>query len=258
MEKENILKLIALDEPSTDTGIEENPVDIEQIPDTIENADIPSEPQAPQGFELDGEVYTPEQIKAWKNSSMRQEDYTARLSQVQALEQQNKDALELYNYLKSKPELASKMREFDDGLAQNPNLNQAIQGADPIMQRLQTLESQNIQNQIQMELSQIMAKDSDVTDVELINIATANGVKITQAYDIWKGQNFDKIMQKKLAEQSKNITKNIQKNNGLTKTIISQTDINNNSNVNFGLSDSEVAFAAKVGLSAQEYAKWKK
>ena len=258
----DILRLIALDEPSGDVaGI--TPADT-TTPEagTQETPDIPSggevsTPTTPNTYDFDGEQITADQIREWKMSNMRQQDYTARLQQVTQMQQQAQDALELYNYLKGKPELAQKLQELDSGVTQNPNLMNAVNNTNPMMERLNALEANNIQMQIQNELSSILGKDKDVTDVELINIATANNVRITQAYEIWKGQNFDKLMQKKLAESSKQITQNIEKNNGITKTLIGEADKTNTSDVNFGLAENELSFAAKIGMTPEEYSKWK-
>lgn len=244
---------------TTDEGIEseviEEDVGADEAGTETESEDLGEQTEVPT-YEIDGEKYTAEQIREWKQGNMRQSDYTRKTQEVAQSRKEAQEALELMNYLKSKPELAQKLYDLDSNI--DTNVKQVVDKvSDKSSDRLEKLEMQFRVNDIERDLNMILSKDKDVTDVELLEIATKESVDIRKAYSIWKGENFDQILQKRLDEQSKNFAKNIQKNANTTKTLITPTDKITTTG-DFGLTQQELAFAVKMDMSAEEYAKYKK
>lgn len=213
----------------------------EQIPEQVPLSEV----------EIDGEKFSIDDIKAWKQSNLTTAQFVAQRQELEAMRAQSKDAIELYNYLKSKPDIAQKLYELDSQAPANKIPN-------PTDERLAQIENQMRIGSIENELKSVMSADKyGANELEILKIATDNRTSIKNAYNLWVGSNVDTILQKQLTDNSKKLTDNIKKNNVITKTIISDGDKTNNSDTTFGLSDMELAFANKIGLEPSEYAKWK-
>lgn len=254
MLENSILKLLAVDGMEGE-GIETN------VDNSVDNVDNPvggveqkdtSEVETPQFTEidLDGEKLTLDQIRQLKQTNASATELYERSSKLTRIEQEYNDAIELFNYLKNKPELAQQLYDLDNSLPKDKIKS-------PYDDKIAALEQKMYMKEVEADLKEIVAKDKDVKDIEILQIATQNNCSVKNAYNIWKGQNFDKILEKRLAEQSKQITENIKKNNGVTKTIITEGDTTNDKSATHGLSDVELAFAKKVGMTPEEYSKWK-
>lgn len=220
---------------TTDLSEEENVQDVQDVQDT------------PQYINLDGEQLTLEQIKEFKQGYLRQSDYTKK-TQILAQERERlKEAVELYEYLQNNPEIAQKLVEEDTGV-KNIAPTQENQMLKDLSYKIATIE-------LDAQLNNLKAKDPDLDEIELLTIANQRGVNLDDAYNIYRGLNFDKILEKKLKEQSANLTKQIQQNGNVTKTLISDAD-KANKNANYGLSDAQLNMAKKLGMTPEEYAKW--
>jgi hypothetical protein len=77
---------------------------------------------------------------------------------------------------------------------------------------------------------------------------------VKDAYTLWRGMNFDKILKDTLAKQSASLTQQIKKSNSTVTTLMNPNDKTNNNN--FGLSDVQMRMADKLGMSYEEYKKW--
>lgn len=201
--------------------------------------------------EINGKKYTIDEIQEWQKGYLRQSDYTRKTQQLAEQRKQYEKAIELYNYLQSKPQLIEKLaeleKELDSDVASALNVNTNPEILD-LNIRLKSLE-------IEKELNEIVSKDKHANEVEILNLATELGTDIKTAYYIWKGQNFDKILEQELNNYSTKITNEIKKNQQQTKTLINGADkpVDNT----FGLSEIERIYADKLGMSYEEYAKWK-
>lgn len=224
----------------TNVQEEQQNTDEEQADST---EDVPDE-----GYLIDGEIFTPEQIKEWKQGYLRQSDYTKKTQELSQERARVKDAIELYEYLQGNPELAQQLATQDKSVQSKAPTqdNKAIQ---ELSYRLATMELDN-------QLNNIKTKDSTVDEVQLLNIATQNNCSLDVAYNIYRGMNFDKLLEQKLKEHSSKLTEEIKQNGISTKSIISSGDKPNNDG-NFGLSNDEIIMAGKLGMSLEEYSKWK-
>lgn len=232
---------------STDSTEVDGSSSAEQPTEDSDTDDQENDVEPLSEFDIDGEKVTAEQIREWKRGNMRQSDYTRKTQEIAAIRNEAKEALELYNYLKANPEIAKKLAE------ESPQQQETVKNImNPDLQQINIeLSTMKIEN----ALRQIMSNDKDVTEVELIEIANKEHVTIETAYEMWRGRNLDKIIDKRLKEQSLNITNKIKNNNNKVKSLV--TEKKGDDNPNFGLSDREVEMAGKLGMTAQEYAEWK-
>ena len=228
-------------EPATETNSEETVETTEQDTTQGQPEGTPEE----QFFEIDGERLTPQQIKEYKQGYLRQSDYTKKTQELASQRNQYKEALDLYDYFKANPHLAEKLAELEE-TEQAPKLNIS----NPAIEKLQ-IEVKTMQ--IEKEIAEL-SKDPYFNELEVLDIATKEGKSVKEAFDIWKGKNFDKILQSEKAKISTSLTDEIKKNNSATKTLINPND---NTDVSFGLSDIEMKMADKLGMSYEDYAKWR-
>lgn len=209
-------------------------------------------------YTIDGEEYTLEDIKQWKLGNMRQSDYTKKTTEVARQREELKEAVELFEYLKSKPELVQRMLEAEkegEG-TYNKDLEYIKEKNDPIRRELNDLKHKYYMSEVEKELNGILAKDSRVSDIELLDLAQKNQCTVEMAYNYWKGLNHDRLLNESIKEQKEKIANEIKTNNGTTKTLISKGDKNNLSG-SYGLSDLEMSYADKLNMTYEEYAKYK-
>lgn len=253
----NLFMYLAPTEP--DTQIEGTTEQV--IEGAIQNAQTNvgqavEEPQVPEinEIEIDGEKLTLDQIRELKKGSLRQSDYTKKTQELSKLRKELSEAEEFYNYFKSNPELLKAMAEKENELGLKSNID--TKKLDPVQQEINELKQAYALDKINADLEKITQNDKTVSDVEILETATKYNVDVNTAYNIWRGQNFDKIVKQKEIEAKKQVATELKNNSALTSTIIKGTDPNNTSG-NFGLSPEEQAMAERVGMTLEEYAKFK-
>lgn len=206
-------------------------------------------PPAPEEFEIDGEKVKLDDIREWKKGSLRQSDYTRKTQELAAQRKQMQEAVELYEFLQANPTYAQKLTELtaEEGKAQN------VPFTDP---RVAELDLKITTMQIERDLAEIKANDPDVDEIELLNLANEMKMPLKKAHAMWRGQNFDKLIAKKLASNSAQLTEQIKKGQQVTKTLVRESD-KPTQPADAGLSAAEKRIADGMGLSYEEYAKWK-
>lgn len=250
MLKDIYLEIAVTEETPSEQPIMDSQTEGEEVTnpsDLSEEENVQDIQDTPQYIDLDGEQLTLEQIREFKQGYLRQSDYTKK-TQILAQERERlKEAVELYEYLQNNPEIAQRLVEEDTGV-KNIAPTQENQMLKDLSYKIATIE-------LEAQLNNLKAKDPDLDEIELLTIANQRGVNLDDAYNIYRGLNFDKILEKKLKEQSANLTKQIQQNGNVTKTLISDAD-KANKNANYGLSDAQLNMAKKLGMTPEEYAKW--
>lgn len=252
---EDLLRFIAVTE--TD-GSGESTVDtlVENTEPTIDtNTESTATETNPviDRYSIDGEEFSVDEIREWRKGNMRQSDYTKKTTELSTKRKEMNEAIELYEYLSSKPELVAKLSELD---VDNPEMvGKAQKTLDPVAREIKELKQQMLIKDIDSELSSIMQKDKTVSDVELLEIANEMKVPLSTAYDLWRGRNMDKVLKEREIEIRRSLTQEIKKNTDITRTIINPTD-NNNGTGDLGLTDEQTAFADRVGMSAEDYKKY--
>lgn len=233
-------------QPVVDTPVEVTPAPppatpVEEIPP--EGVTTPIDE-----FELDGEKVKFNDVKEWRKGYLRQSDYTKKTQEIAQTREQQKEAIELYEFLQSNPTYAQKLAELAE--------QEKLPVKTPIDPRMAQLDLRVTSMQIEKDLADIMTKDPDVDEVELLNLANELRMPLKQAYNMWRGQNFDKLTAKKLEQTSAKLTDNIAKGNQVTKTLIREGD-KPTAAVNFGLTPQEQKVADGMGISYEDYAKWR-
>ena len=251
---EYLLNLLAVEEatggePTSDVTVNETPTDVTE---TI--TEPTTEPTVPSSYNIDVQDYTLDEIREWRRSGLRQADYTKKTQEVARQRKEAEEALEVYNYLMSNQELVQKLIEFDSS---NPVQASNVKGKlDPVQREIQELKTQLKVKDIDAELNEITSKDKMVNDVELLEIATKTNCDIKTAYNIWRGNNLDKILAEREKELTQKIKSEIEKNQTVTKTLISNGDVAPTVK-DYGLSDVEKAFAQRLGMTEEEYSIYK-
>lgn len=195
---------------------------------------------------IDGEEFTLEQIKEFRQGYMRQSDYTKKTQSIASQRKEAEQALEVYNYLKANPHIAQKLVEESEGKVPEDYVG------DP---RVDELYTEMMTMKIDQDLERLKSQDPELNDVEVLEIAVDKNLTVDDAYKIWKAENFDTMLEKKLKEQSKSLTENIKKNGQITSTMMSGGD--KKVDPKLGLSDVEVTVAKQIGMSLEDYAKYK-
>ena len=252
MIKDEILLYVCIDGEDGDTGVAEDVIDTEDVAEDVPEQEEVEEESVPiNEIELDGEKITLEQIKQFKQGY---NSYSKQVSDYKALQDQSKDALELFNYIKGNPELAQKLYEYDAEV-NSGNLQDKLPSKEK--EEINTLRREMTAIKIDAELSSIKAKDASVNEIALLQIATEKGLPLDIAYKVWKADNYDTELKSKLKEQSKSITKDLQNAKKTTKTLITE-DAGKADDGTFGLSKQEIAMANKLEISLEDYSRWKK
>lgn len=229
---------------------EPTPTDIPEGGQTTEPTAEPTQTPEEQFFEIDGEKLTPQQIKEFRQGYLRQSDYTKKTQEIANLRNQNKEALELYEYFRANPHLAQKLAESDDEGAKD--ISKVYKPTDP---KIAELDTKFKVMEINHELDLLKMQDPNMNEIEILTLANEKAMPIKDAYTLWRGLNFDKIMKETLAKQSANLTQQIKKSNSTVTTLINPNDKTNDNN--FGLSDAEMRMAEKLEMTYEEYKKWR-
>lgn len=199
-----------------------------------------------QTFNINGQELTLEEIK---KGYMRQEDYLKKLDEANNLRKENAQALELVDYLRKNPNLAQKLKESDN--------NQATQVVDPAMQRIQELERQMYVQRMDNQISNLKNKYPDFNEVEVLNKAVQMGVNDLEfVHNAMRGAKLEDIIAQKVKEQLANATEQMQSNAQKTRTVIGSTK-ESNVTVSHNLTQQEMRVADLMGMSYQDYAKYK-
>lgn len=244
---------LAFSDDSQDTSEGSNDTDTGDLDDVIlddsdESTDdsTSDDSDVPEFFEIDGEKLTIDDIREYKKGFLRQSDYTRKTQEIAKLRREYQEAIELYDYLRGNPELVQKLLEEEPHApAQNLTIDPRLHELDL---KVRTLE-------IEKALGQIKREFPEANEVEILQIATEKMIPVEDAFEMWKGKNLDKIVDKKVKAQSNELIDNIKTKGERTKTLMKPTG--KAPDVTLGLSDAEISFARKVGMTPEEYKKYK-
>mgnify|MGYP000844871666 FL=1 len=256
----DLLKLIATTEVEGAEGTVDTLQDVVEPTgaegtETVVETEEEVQDNIPTEYEIDGEKFTIDEIREWRKGNMRQADYTRKTTELAKQRKEAEEALEIYNYLMSRQDLVAKLYELD---TENPvEVKKVQEKLDPVAKQVQELNQKLLIKDIESELKDITSKDKTVTDVELLEIANEMKCPINIAYDVWKGRNMDKVLKQKELELKRQLAEDIKKNKDTTKTLITSADTKNDKGT-FGLSEQQLLFADKLGMTPEEYAKYSK
>ena len=121
------------------------------------------------------------------------------------------------------------------------------------IKEIQKLRQEMMMKDIDRDLAEITKADKSINDVKLLEIANKYNCSVKDAYNIYRGQNIDKIIADEKATMNEEIIAELKANSDSTSTLITSGD-KTNDNGDFGLTEIELAFAEKLGMTPKEYA----
>lgn len=173
--------------------------------------------------------FTPEELVEFHNGYMRNKDYTQKTQKVSAREKELGEAVKLYDYLRSNPEVAKKMLETEG--VDKSQLQTALRGNN----ELTRLQEQVQDLLLEKEINQLERKYPDFDAREVLRVAHEQGIaNLEAAYKVVKAdkpttsqttkeeESVDiDALRKQLRDE---ILNEIKSERDATSTIISSTD----------------------------------
>ena len=197
--------------------------------------------------------FTIDEIKEFRNGSLRQADYTKKTQELAKQREELKDAKELFDYLRANPYLVETLKEAE----QNPNsvVHTSAPSYENEMFRDLAMKQRALEADIKM--SALKQKYNDVDEIAIYQKAAE--LKTDDLEFVYKSLNYDNrnIDEQRIIEAAKEQFKQeLEKNKGAVSTIVdnkpSSTPVQN-----VKLSDQEKSAAMAFGISEDEYAKWR-
>lgn len=218
---------------------------IEQPVEGVQANSANAEPQVPSTFDIPGVgELTVDEIKEFKQGYMRQSDYTKKTQSIASQRKEHEDALEIYNYLKQNPTIATQLYNGEQ-------VSDGFLGSKMKPKEYEDLADKIASMEIDNHIRELKSRYTDFDEVAVLNRASELGVADLEfVYKGMQGETVDRTaLEKQIREQ---VMRDIQKNGIATETIISTNDPI--ANVSSGLTPQQIAIAEKMGLTQQEYA----
>ena len=229
---------------TTEVEEAEVPTDEEIVDEVVED----TTPSTPQTYNVNGQDLTIEELQT---GYMRQQDYIAQREELNALREQNKQALELVEYLRKNPNLANKLLEED-----NVD-NNAVNVVNPLTERIEKLERERYVERMNNQIEMLKMKYKDFNEVDVLNKAVQmNTPDLEFVYHGMRGAKIDDIIAQQVKEQLAKAQEDMVKNTQATRTVVGKTsDVEPTTTYN--LTQQEMRVADLMGISYEEYAKYK-
>lgn len=217
----------------------------------------PTEPATPALQELEiegiGKVKI-DDIKEWQKGNLRQSDYTRKTQELARQREELAEAVEVFNYLKENPQIVQALQAIDEQGVVDKGVMQKTSPESAMMKQLYYNQKSM---EVDMQLDKLRDKYGEFDAVEVLNMAAQ--LKTEDLEHAYKLVNYDKIAvdQQKLKEQVKaELKAELEQNRLKTQTIVSAPSSQMQPNLNT-LTPEEVRVATGMGLSAEDYSKWK-
>lgn len=193
-------------------------------------------------------------IKEWQKGNLRQSDYTKKTQELAKYREEMADAVEVYNYLRDNPNIIQTLKAIDEQGVVNQNI---INKATPESDMLREVMFKQRSMELDGKLEQLKQEHGDFDAVELLN--TASAMKTDDLEKVWKVINYDKIVineQQAIEKAKAQIKAELEQNRQSTQTIVSTPaqQVQQTAQV---LTPDEIRVATGMGLSKEEYSKWK-
>ena len=229
---------------TTEVEEAEVPTDEEIVEEVVED----TTPSTPQTYNVNGQELTIEELQT---GYMRQQDYIAQREELNALREQNKQALELVEYLRKNPNLANKLLEEDSVD------NNAVNVVNPLTERIEKLERERYVERMNNQIEMLKMKYKDFNEVDVLNKAVQmNTPDLEFVYHGMRGAKIDDIIAQQVKEQLAKAQEDMVKNTQATRTVVGKaSDVEPTTTHN--LTQQEMRVADLMGISYEEYAKYK-
>lgn len=227
-------------EPQETGGIaEETVIPVEETPEKINVPGV-------------GE-FTADEIREFRQGSLRQSDYTRKTQDLARQREQLKDAEDLYNYLKSNPHLVQVLKTAE----QNPNsvVHNAVPSPENVMLKQLMYNQKALETDIKM--SALKDKYGDVDEVAIYQKAAE--LKTDDFEFVYKAIQYDNLQgidERALVEIAKEeLRAELEANKAGVSTVINTQQTQPIADMNT-LTDEQRRVAEAMGMSAEEYKKW--
>ena len=244
---ENVTDETTIEQPEQDTQVEDTSSQSVNTQTTEETVD--------DTVEIGGERYTLDEIKEFRQGYLRQSDYTKKTQELAKQRGELDDAVKLYEYLRENPYLLNNLQgEHVDSEIRNTAMHLT-----PEMQRLQELEMRFVESELDREISALKEQYPDFDEIRVLKEADQRG--ITDLEFVYKALREDdkmdvnKIKQEAVNEAKKQIMAELQQNNNVTKTLISNETAKKEP-TSVTLTPAQKRVAQGMGISEEEYTKW--
>lgn len=196
-----------------------------------------------------------DEIREWQKGNMRQSDYTRKTQELAKQREEANDALEVFNYLRSNPHLIQQLQAMDE----NGQVNQEVLNkSTPENGMMQQLWYNQKSMEIDYKLAELKNKYGDFDEVNLLN--TAKDLRTDNLEFVLKGMNYEhkQIDEAALMEKAKaELKAELERNKGVVRTIATSPSSKPIVEKVSQLSEQEIRVAEGMGMSKEEYAKWK-
>lgn len=249
-------------EPTQEVDNQPEEPKVEDVAET-QVQDEPTEIAESNKFTIDGEEYTLEQIKEWKQGNLRQSDYSRKTQELAKQRKEMQEAVELYNYIKQNPDVATALRDADYGSGMEEHTKKLT----PEMQKIRDLEYKLAEKELDENITSLKEKYNDFDEVKVMEECDKRGIyDLEFVYKALRDEqpkediDIEKIKQDAIEEAKKQILEEMQHNTDSTKTIITEEGASKPVDVSAGdtLTEAEKKYCKKRGFSYAEYAEWKK
>lgn len=231
----------------------ENAAKVPESTEPIANIETPTPTVEELEIEGLGKVKI-EDIKEWQRGNLRQSDYTRKTQELAKQREELSEAVEVFNYLRENPQIVQALQTIDE----QGVVNQSVMGkTTPENAIIKELFYNQKSMELDMQLTRLKDKYGEFDAVELLNTATA--LKTDDLEKAYKVANFDKIAsnEKAILEKAKaELKAELEHNKQATQTIVTlpSTPVRPTTST---LTPEELRVATGMGVSAEEYAKWK-
>ena len=214
----------------------------------VEEAPVEVAPSTPQTFNIGGKELTLAEIET---GYMRQQDYLAKIEEANKLREENKQALELVDYIKKNPEVAQRLMSEENVPS---NISNSI---NPAMERIEKLEKQLYMKEMDATLNGLKMKYPDFNEIEVLNRAVQlNTSDLEFVYHGLRGANMDNIIAQKVKEQLAQATQEMAKNSQSTRTVVGSSKHSEVATTTHNLTKQQMRVADMMGISYEDYAKY--
>lgn len=239
-----------------DNPAEDDSQDSAIEPESVEEDSTETEETIPQSNEIEieglGKV-KPEDIVEWQKGYLRQSDYTKKTTEIARQREETAVAVELFEYLQGNPQLVEILKAAE----QDPNLRSIVTAPSQEAGMMRGIMYQQLSDQLDKQVAEIKLKynDPNLDEVTLYNTAAQMNVKDLDF--VYKAMKFNSAPNESvLKEQAKKeLQAELEKNKHITKTIVTPTS--NKQQPKVVLTDREKSVAKGMGLSEEEYLKWR-
>ncbi len=182
---------------------------------------------------------------------LRQQDYLSKQQQLDARLREAEQSMQLVEYLRNNPHIAQRLYEDKEV---KPEMTNVI---NPAMKEIEELKRELFQDKLNNTITNLKAKYNDFNEVAVMNRAVAMGVTDLEfVYNGMRGANLENLIAQRVKDELAKATEQIQKNASITKTLVGNGQAQEPT-ITHNLSEQEMRVATLMGLSYEEYAKYK-